>query len=191
MSPQHHYTSSSLICWHKAGWIQAFMVFMPSSDMTVPIFYYPILFLADRNPKWWWHLSESAHGPRTAAFTPPSLRPKDRWTGGQVRRQVPCAGEQQRACIRPIITHTARSDPEGSERLLRSQITSWLTLPITRRTASSSAGGDWREKKTDTWIPPRASGKTSPSLGAWSPAAHLLSPAFQDMTLVGTPPPPS
>lgn len=81
-----------------------------------------------------------------------------------------------------------RSDPEGRERLLRSQITSWLTLPITRRTASSSAGGDWRGGgETDTWIPPRASGKTSPSLGAWSPAAHLLSPALQDMTLVGTP----
>lgn len=32
----HHYTiSSSLNCWYNAGWIHAFMLFMPNSDITI------------------------------------------------------------------------------------------------------------------------------------------------------------
>ncbi len=33
--PRHHYTTTSLNRWDKAGWIHAFMCFMPNSEPTI------------------------------------------------------------------------------------------------------------------------------------------------------------
>lgn len=105
------------------------------------------------------------------------LQPNSTGTRGRVRREGPANDERRRCQPAARLRRSGGAAPEGREDgPLRSHITSWWALPSARRTASSSAGGGWKGK-TDTWIAPRASGKTRLRWPAsvWDPRAHIPS----------------